>query len=167
MSRIRTGTAGTLALALSLAFVPVVSAGSIGDSFSVATVLEVSGIPATISYGTVAANVTSSPQSVTATVVSNSGWKLTMSGSDFSGPATIGKAAREAQVDQPAFGGPPGGLPWTNFGSPTLDGSTTVVTGPSAGGSVSFGMSFRVTPPPASLPGAYSGTITYTFTATP
>lgn len=153
------------ALILSLAVVPVVSAGSITDSFTVSTVLQVTGIPATIDYGAQVANVTSSPQSVAVNVVSNTGWSLAMSGTDFTGPQTIGKAAREVQIDQPAFGGPPGGLPWTNFGAVNLDGSTPLVTGPSGGGSVSFGMAFRVTPPSGALPGAYSGTITYTFTA--
>ena len=149
-------TAAVAALALTLSLAPAVMAGTITDSFAVATALEVSGIPATLNYGTAIASVTTAAQLVHPIVLSNGPWSLTLSGSDYSGPATIGKAAREVNVQ-----GSTGITGWTNFGDPALNGVTVIRSG--VPGTVGFDMSFRVTPPADTLPGSYSGTITYTF----
>ena len=152
------------AAALILAIAAPASAASITESLSVNSVLTVTGVPASINYGAVDPGGQSGQQSFTASVTSNNPWTFKMSGSDFTGPATIGKAARQGQLGL-ATGSvgsmTPGG--WTAFDQPAFDGTTVNATG--TAGSGSFNVDLRVNVPANAPGGAYSGTITYTFSA--
>ena len=162
MSRIRTGTASALALALALTFAPAAMAGTVAESLSINSVLNVSGIPATINYGAMDQLTTSATQTFTVNVTSNAPYVFKLSGSDFTGPATIAKTAREAQIGLAAnvtMNAPAG---WTNFGNAAYNGTNPVVTGNT--GASNFNVDLRVTVP-AAAPGAYTGTLTYTVSA--
>lgn len=152
--------AATLALALA---VPV-SAASITESLTVNTVLTITGIPASISYGAVDPGGQSGQQTFSANVTSNNPWTFRMSGSDFTGASTIGKSARQGQLGL-AAGSVTSIAPstWTGFDNAAFDGTTLNASG--SAGSGSFNVDLRVNVPANAPGGAYSGTITYTFTA--
>lgn len=159
----RTMRAAVAALALALSIAPAAMAASITETLSVNSSLVVTGIPASIDYGSADPATTTATVPVNATVVTNApGWQLRMSGSDFTGPATIAKMQREGQIDQPAFGSS-AVTSFTNFANSAFDGTNVTASGPT--GSTGVNMQFRVNVPAAQAPGAYSGTITYTFTA--
>ena len=155
--------AAAAALVMALAIAPVASAATIDESLTVNSTLTVTGIPASISYGSIDPGSTSAAYPVNATVVTNAaGWQLRMSGSDFTGPATLGKINREGQIDQPPFG-TSAVTSWTNFANSAFDGSSVTASGPT--GSTAVNMAFRVNIPGGQAPGNYTGTITYTFSA--
>lgn len=156
--------AAVAALALVLAVAPAAMAATISESVTVNSVLTVTGIPASISYGTLDPGTTSGVQSFTASVTANSGYTYRVSGSDFTGPGTIGKVNRESKLALASGSTIASGLDnWTNFANSAYDGSNVVVTGNA--GSSSFLTELRLTIPGATAPGSYSGSITYTFTA--
>lgn len=151
------------ALALALAIVPSAFASNITESLTVNSVITVTGVPASISYGTVDPGLTSSTQSFTASVTANSGYVFRMSGSNFTGAGTISKSARYGQLGGGSNVTISGPTSFTDFGAAAFDGTTVLVTGNS--GSSSFNTDLRVAVPANQAPGSYAGTITYTFSA--
>ncbi len=151
------------ALVLALAIVPSAFAGTITESLSVNSIITVTGIPATINYGAVDPGQQSPTQSFTASVTANSGYIFKMSGSNFTGTGSINKTARFGRFGGSSNATINAASVYTDFGATAFDGSTTIITGNA--GSSSFNTDLYIAVPGAQAPGAYTGTITYTFTA--
>lgn len=157
--------AALAALILTLAVAPAALATDVSDSFSVNGTLTVTGIPASIDYGALDAGTTSGIQTIDATVSSNAPWTMTVTGTDFTGPGNLSKSVRQIQLS--TTGGPiiqPGTFPWVAFDDAVLADATPDVTG-SAGSGLLVRSELRVAVPANTPAGSYSGTITYTFSA--
>jgi hypothetical protein len=167
----RTIRAAVAALIVALAIAPVASAASIDESLTVNSTLTVTGVPATINYGAIDPGAASSTQSFTASVVTNSSWQFIMSGSDFTGPTGLPESVRIGRMTS-ATGATSATTPasFSAFGVEvfgTEQFSGTQVNAAGSPGTSGFQVDLYVDlVDHASAPaGAYSGTITYTFSA--
>jgi hypothetical protein len=164
--------AAVAALIAALAIAPVASAATVTDSFSVNGTLTVTGIPATISYGNLADGTTSAVQVIDASVTANTPWQMTVTGTDFdrTGGGNLPKSVREVLLSSTGalaqFQVTPGPGAWQPFDAATLSDGTPDATGP-AGAGINVRSELRVVIPGGTSAGDYSGTIEYTFTATP
>lgn len=165
--------AGIAALVLTLALVPATFAATsnVTDSFSVNGTLTVTGIPATLDYGALDDGTTSAVQTIDANVVSNSPWQLMLTGTDFdrAGGGSLPKSVRQVLLSTTGgnvnFQVMPGPSAWQPFDATSLTDAVADATGsPTAGANVRG--EYRIVLPGGTAAGSYSGTITYTFTAT-
>lgn len=155
--------AAVAALALALMVAPVVSAADVPETLTVNSILQITGLPASINYGAVDPGQMSGQYSYPATVTANSNWSFRLSGSNFAGPATINKSARQAQVGLASGTATVASAAqsWTGFDQTVYDGTSNVVTG--SNGSSGFQLELRVNVPSNATAGAYTGTLTWTL----
>lgn len=140
-------------------------AATVSESLTVTSSLTVTGIPATISYGSVDPGLTSGTQAFTAAVTGNSGWSLDVTSTGFSasGGKTISLSQRDLQIVSATGGTTTAVGTWTAFGVGSLASTTPEASGPT--GSSGFDANLRVRVPAAAQAGAYTATVTFTFTA--
>lgn len=152
-----------LAAVMAISAVGSAAAANITESLSVTSSLACTGIPAAINYGAIDSGTTSGDQSFTVNCTANSGYDFALSGSDFTGPAALSKAQREVKFDALSGVTTPT-VSYISFSDPLLNGTTSVIHA-AAAGSTNFTPSLHVVIPAAQYAGAYTGTVTYTFTA--
>ncbi|MBI2776026.1 MAG: hypothetical protein HYX57_01990 [Chloroflexi bacterium] len=147
-----------------LSVAPSALAATVTDSFTVTASVAVTGIPASISYGALDPGTTSGVQIIDANVSSNSAWSMRITGSDFTGPAALGKGAREVKLSS-TNGAAVQVAPFAfvAFDDPKYTDAIADATG--SAGSFLVRSELRIVVPVAQAPGSYSGTITYTFSA--
>lgn len=150
---------------------------NVAESFTVASTIAVSGIPSSIPYGsgsTLGGNTitASSPITVTYSTNNATGARLTMTGTDFThANGTIPSTARFVSVVVPA------GNAWivpnpTYFDGDTFDGSVNAAAGAAGvpvnlvnttkGIEIVAAVHLSVHVPTDAVPGAYTGTVTFT-----
>ena len=151
------------ALVIGLGGASSVFAGNINETLSVNSTITVTGIPASIDYGALDPGATSPTRGFDVAVTSNASWTFKESGSAFGGAGTIAKSQRYGQFGSGNNAVISGPTSWADFGMNAFDGSTVLVSGQP--GAASFHTDLRVQIPAGQAPGAYTGTITYTFTA--
>lgn len=168
MSRLR--AALVAAVILTLAAVPVASAQTVTESFTVNGTITVSGIPASLSYGALDAGQQSAVQTIDALVTANAAWGFDISGSDFTGPTSLSKSIRDGLISTNAGGTAAGvtfdaPLTWRSFGEASLTDPTPEATGPAGVSGVLVRTELRINVPGGTPAGAYSGTLTITVAA--
>ncbi|HWP62819.1 MAG TPA: hypothetical protein VNO86_05055 [Candidatus Binatia bacterium] len=153
-TRVRAGVAG-LILALAVAAPAAAATSTTSESFTVPTSVTVTGIPASLNYGSVPPGTMSPEQSVSLTIQANVDWSINIAGSSFAGP---GGASIPVSARYGAIGTNPlvsfGSLPWSSNTQPELSGGT---------GSTSATVRFAVQPPATAPAGSYTGTLTWTI----
>lgn len=158
---------------LVLAAAAPVSAATVTEGFTVATEITVTNVPASLTYeavggGDIGPGDPSDAEMISPNVTSNGDVAVTFSGSNFTGPQALDESIREVMgstgtgmTRNPAWSGS-----WTatNIVESYGSGSGLIYTG-TAPVSGTFDLSLRVTPPVDAMPGAYSGSVVLTFTA--
>lgn len=144
-------------------------AQSVPETLTVPASLTVTGVPASIDYGSVSDGTQSAVVNFRPIISSNGTVTFDASGGDFtSGGDSIGQDAREWQFSGDfnwATNNPPGTNAWVT--TSTVEGVSPVggcggFCDPTSG---QFDIDLRVNVPADSPPGAYSSSITLTFTA--
>lgn len=164
MSRSISRFAALAAAALLALAVAPVQAADTTDGFSVNGSLSVTGIPATLSYGALDPGSVSGIQTVDARVTSNGAWTANISGTGFTGAATLPKSVRQLQLSAGPGITTDAPVSWRDFGDASLDDPEAEATG-AAGSDLLVRSELRVNVPPTTPAGSYSGTISFTFTA--
>lgn len=159
-------------VALALLAVPSLAladtTNQINETVTVASTLQVTGIPTTVSFGTLAAGASSTPQTFTANINANAAWHLSVQmTSALSGSAgSIAKSAETLALTGSGFANvanPPGSGNPAPLGDPEFDGITAVVSGAAGASTVASSLVLNV--PPTAGAGSYSGTLVYTWAA--
>lgn len=136
------------------------AAETVSDGFSVSSALSVTGIPASVSYGTVAPGATSGMETIDAHVTSNGPWHANVEGSGFAGPGstTLPKSVRQLKLSQSGGIALDAPVEWRDFGDPSLEDAAPEATGGSGEGLL-LRAELRVAVPATAPAGAYSGSI--------
>lgn len=160
-----------LALAgiLSLTLATSALAATVDETLTVATAVSMSGVPATLNYGTVTPGVASSAQTFTITINANAAWVVDMYAvDDFVGPGTLSKGARQVRTTAVSGAGTSSSITsYTAFGAAGLTGPSASASeidgGPVSGATAD--LSFRILAPASTAPGVYAGQFTITIAA--
>lgn len=155
--------AALFAAALSMSAVgsALATDSNVTETLTITTALSVSGVPASIDYGTVVPGAPSAAQSFLASVSANVPWKMTATGSDFtSGTHTLVMGARQVQVTGLA-GASTDVAAYTSFGAPL--GTSRLLYGGAGPGSGTINL--RINAPGSTIPGVYTGDFTLTLVA--
>ena len=172
-------TALVAALALAGGSLPV-SAATLSDGFTVSTSLTVTGIPASLTYeaiggGPMGPGGTSGVTVILANITTNANLEVSVSGTDFSGPQTVGKAARYLAMNDAstaleptgAFGtaaqASSGAAGFADFGQPQLNDGSVLYIGTAPINGENLGLELYVELPAQLAPGSYSGSVDFTF----
>ena len=152
------GLALALAMAFPIAAFATTATSTVPESLAVtaAASISITGLPASLTFpAAVAGNTSTAPNmNVTVTVASASTWTLSLANSDLtSGPNTIAASNIEATINGAGAIALPG----------TVMDSSGVGGGVSSGGTA--GVQLFVNIPPSAAGGTYTGTATFTGTA--
>lgn len=153
--------AAVFAAALSLSAAGVAAADTVSETLTVSTAMSLSGVPASIAYGTIVPGAPSAAQTFGMTASANTAWKVYFNGSAFTGPGTLTAAARELEITSPSGTSQANYTSWTSFGTGNLQNGTAAWQGDP--GTFTATANLRVNPPPATAPGAYTGSFTVTI----
>lgn len=156
------------ALTLAVALPGAAFAADVQESLTVRSAITVTGVPATVNYGSAdPGQMTAPAQSFTADVTANGGWNLQVTGTQFTAPGSkvIASSAREMALA--ASGNATTTMPagYTSFGDPRFSGTTgnDEATGTAGASQVTAGL--RVQVPANAAAGTYTGTVSFIFTA--
>lgn len=145
-------------LSIAMAAIMALSVATGALAATSGTVTETLNVPATLSltlsvpsidYGTVAKDAASAPREVVATISADVPWKLAGAATALtSGANTIPKSARAVRLDG-------------STENPWADGN--LCTGAGSGSPVNKSFAFRLIVPIDAVPGAYTGSMTFTL----
>ena len=148
-----TGIALAAILSLSLVAPALAAEARVDETLTVASAFTVTGIPSSISYGTVFPGETSQTKSVEITVSGNAAWKMSISGTPFTGSAGGSLPASNRNGKLTAVSGSPVLDPatanWMPFGTAPFKGNVWAATG--SLGTAVMGLDLQVWVP-ASMP---------------
>lgn len=153
-----------LAALLSLSLAASALADTINESLTISSAMSMTGVPASINYGNVTPGTPSAPQNFTVTVNSNVAWRVDLSGTDFTGPGTLTKAARQLLVDGLVLAGTNVGS-YTGFDDPNLTGGGTAELFGNAAVNAQGTVHLRINAGFGATAGAYTGTVTVVLAA--
>lgn len=143
--------AAALVAALTVAAPVAAVTATTTDSVEVSSSVTISGVPATLSYGTVAPGTTAT-QTVNITVAGNVSWRLRLVAS----PLTSG--ANQINCTHRLYAYDGGSL--ANFTTSGANCETSTMRN-GAAGSTTFPVRLALSVPVATAPGTYSGTVTF------
>jgi hypothetical protein len=152
--------AATAAVLAALAASPVLAGNTdvtASDTVTVPSAVTITGVPASINYGTVAPGSVSPEKSYPITVSGNTGFTFRLLGTALTGSAgTLSCGFRMLAFDQ----GTLANMQYVDSTNPSLGcQSTSTVTG--SAGTTSFTVRLAIAIPASTAPGTYSGTVTF------
>lgn len=153
------------AVSLAVALPGAAFAADVTEALNVNSALTVTGVPASIDYGSVDPGQSTAQKQVAVTVTSNSAWALNITGTDFngSGGRSINKSARQLTLAQGSGTSTVNVGPGTTFNDPALNGAPAEATGPA--GTADLIAQLRINVPGSAPAGAYTGTVSFVASA--
>jgi hypothetical protein len=135
--------------------------GSSSETLAVVSAISISGIPASIDYGTASGGSNADAATIPLSVTTDNpnGWRLDLTATALTGAGTIPATARSFRVMNAAGGAIPIGTFNGTYG-PYVAGGVNPVAADSTG-TATFSLDARIAVPNGTPAGSYTGTLTF------
>lgn len=155
-----------LALTVTTSAFAATSTAISSESLNVLATVSITGVPATIDYGSSpsGATVSSSPMTIVVSTNNAAGFNFTLTATNLTGAGTIPSSARRINCTMTSAGTQFPGALCSGSDAAYPGGSNVALGATNAAGDATFATTTKVVIPGSAPAGAYSGTLTFTAT---